>query len=1171
MSVAVPEDTRRRQTRASDPAASVWVGANAGSGKTYVLTQRVVRLLLSGTDPGRILCLTFTKAAAAQMAVKVFDTLAEWTRIDDDLLRDRLRGLEGRSVDAETLTRARRLFARALETPGGLKIQTIHAFCEALLHQFPLEANVAGHFEVVDDRGQAELLAASRSDLLHRTASEPGGALGEALDMAMAQASDMAVLEAIDELVAGRDDLIRWIRANGTLDNALKRLRRQFGVADDDTADAVLAEMPRSDDFPRSYLDDLLPALENSGQSDRSLAERLRSALSETEIDRRAEAWQAVFFTTTGAPRKRLVTKKIAERFADIDTRFEREVSRLSALRQRYRAISTLDATVAITRLAEAVVANYEARKAALGLLDFNDLVVRAADLLSRSDAARWVQYKLDLGLDHVLIDEGQDTSPRQWQVIRRLVGEFFAGEGIHERVPTIFAVGDEKQSIYSFQGAAPRLFGEMRRRFKAEAADAGRLFHDERLHLSFRSTPDVLAAVDTVFAAPHVYDGLSQPAEATVHEAVRRRDPGLVEIWPLVEAEPVVEPQDWRQPLDHDGPAEPARRLADRIADTIAGWIATGARLEGTGKRIAPGDILVLVRKRGPFVEALNRALKDRRVAAAGSDRLVVSDHIAVQDLVSLGRAVLLPADDLSLAEVLKSPVVGLDEAALYDLAHRRAPDEPLSEALAARRRDPVFAAAHDLIAAARMRADLVDPYAFFAGILGPGGARARFRARLGAEVDEVLDEFLSLALGYEQTATPSLEGFLAWLAVAPTEIKRQQESEAREVRVMTVHGAKGLESPVVFLVDACSAPFHPSHTPKILPCRPADAPDGPPAPVWTPRTAVATEWRDTAVADYRAGQEEEYRRLLYVAMTRAADRLIVCGFRGKNEPQPGVWYRLVGDALRPAAETVYDEQGGVLAWQWRKTAYPAKPSVDVDRSGPEKPAEPAWLVEPVAPRPVLRPLSPSTALADAGDDAGPWSDADADADEDAVTASLAGETPAQRRGRLVHLLLQHLAGLDRGERRPAAERILVHVAPALAGDGRTALIDEVTAVLGHPDFAHVFDGKSRAEVTVAGSLNTAGGDLPVSGQVDRLVVTDDAVLIVDFKTNRRIPRGLEEISAGYVLQLALYRHLLAELHPGRAVRAALLWTRGPELTEIPKPMLDAALNDFTARQTAI
>ncbi|PLX37736.1 MAG: double-strand break repair helicase AddA [Hyphomicrobiales bacterium] len=1177
----IPEDTQARQARAADPEASAFVGANAGSGKTFVLTRRVVRLLLAGTDPSRILCLTFTEAAAAEMASRVFDTLATWTRFDDEKLGAELAEIEGRRVGRAELAMARRLFARALETPGGLKIQTIHGFCTALLHQFPLEANVAGHFDVLDERGQAEMLAAARAAVLHRAASRPNSELGEALLAVSAAASDQSFLAAIDALVGKRDGLLRWIRDNGDLDGALAALATSFGLDGSETAEGLAAGVGASKAFNADYLAALLPEMERGKPTDIGRAEAFRAALAMPAGEARAEAWLAIFFTDAnkvkgaGTPRSsaRWATKAVKDSFPDLVDRFDLEVARLEEARERMRAFRTVAATTALVRLADAVIGVYERAKAQEGLLDYDDLVVKTADLLTQADAGPWVQYKLDLGLDHVLVDEAQDTNPRQWQVIRTLVEEFFAGEGARPATRTFFAVGDEKQSIYSFQGAAPHLFGNMKRHFARYVRDAGLTFHDERLILSFRSTPDVLKAVDTVFEPAAAHDGLAQQAEAPVHEALRQNDPGYVEIWPLVTEAQEAEPTDWREPLDHEGPNAPARRLADRIAETIADWVAAGERLEGTGEPVRAEDVLVLVRKRGPFVQALDRALKARGLPTAGSDRVVLTDHIAVMDLMALARVALLPQDDLSLAAVLKSPLVGLDEDALFDLAYDRS--GTLFEALSARRDAPAFSAAHAFIAEAMARADFLRPYEFFALLLGPEGGRARFRRRLGAEVDEVLDEFLGLALNYEQTAIVSLEGFLAWLSAVPTEIKRALDTEVRGVRTMTVHGAKGLEAPVVFLVDNCAQPTSHNHDPLILEKAVSEIPGAASALVWKQGKKTATDWQQTAIDETRRLAAEEYRRLLYVALTRARDRLVVCAFKnpyklddnGKakgnaDRPPEGCWYDLVSRALTPDAAPIGGTPDAPDKWRWQVSPGPAHAPNDVSEKVEETVAIPAWLTLPVAPLPTRRVVTPSTALEGEGEMTGEAEEAERFPPADALAAALRGpDAPALERGRVAHRLLELLPGLEESRQQAAGRRFLAHARSSLDEGARAALLDELLGVLRHPEFAPVFSAEGRAEVSIAGTLpGPDGTPVALSGQIDRLIVTDDAVLIVDYKTNRPVPESLDEVPAAYVTQLALYRAVLAGLYPGRDIRAALLWTAGPRLTEIPADALDRA-----------
>ncbi|MDJ0931022.1 double-strand break repair helicase AddA [Breoghania sp.] len=1156
----IPALTLQNQQNASEPQASAWLSANAGAGKTFVLARRVVRLLLNGTDPSRLLCLTFTKAAAAEMASRVFDTLATWISLDDAALAAAIVDMGEAVPDAAKLARARRLFATALETPGGLKIQTIHAFCESLLHQFPLEANVAGHFTVLDERVQNELLFDARAEVLHHASQDEDGPLGRALASLISLMSDGKVVDVVDAVIARRDDLRCWIVEAGTLEDGLTALSHTFGVEPGATvADCDAEVLNEAIESERRKV--IAEALRTGGKTDNKKADALEASLSAISSEECRNAYISVFLTKEGTPYASTVTAGVARDYPNVAERMEQEAERLVALFERRRAVVTMEGTAALMRLADAVLQSYEHDKRQRGLLDFEDLVVKTANLLSSREAAAWVQYKLDQGLDHILVDEAQDTSPRQWEVIRALAEEFFAGEGARPVTRTLFAVGDEKQSIYSFQGAVPAYFAEMRRYFQRRATEGGGLFHDVRLTLSFRSTSDVLGAVDLVFADEAVRKGLSRDGEAPVHEAVRRNDPGEVEIWPMLAEEKTDPPDDWRLPLDHAGPGSSMIRVADRIAETVAGW-----QREGTARA---GDVLVLVRKRGAFVAALNRALKMAGVAVAGADRLVLSEHIAVQDLVALGRFVLLAEDDLSLAALLKSPLFGLDDDDLFRLAHERG-ERTLWQALRVRADGkPTWKLALETLEDWRARADFVPPYEFYARILGADGGRRRMRERLGQEVDDVLDEFLNLALDYERTGVPGLEGFLAWLTAAPTEIKREMEGAGGAVRIMTVHGAKGLEAPIVFLVDSGGKPAHHGHDPDVLARPISDDLVAAPALVWKPSSADQTTWHADAIAGVREAAAEEYRRLLYVAMTRARDRLVVCGFAGRQGGAEGCWHNLVEHALSPEAREIKDPAGDVIArcWQRPRPDGGASQEQKVQASGSEE-AEvsedgvplPGWISDPAPAHQQPRRLAPSRAadlMADSIEEPEP---------RHALEAALDPNHWGLVRGQIVHRLLQSLPDIEPAERRFRAQSYLDTALDEQFASRREALLEEIFAVLDDPGFAEVFTPSSRAEVPIVGTLvNGQGEAYAVSGQIDRLTVADGEVLITDYKANAKPPETLETVPEDYIAQLGVYRLLVSALYLAKRVRASLLWTETPQLMEIPQDVLDRAVDGLT------
>jgi ATP-dependent helicase/nuclease subunit A len=1141
----IPPVVTERQLYASDPQRSAWVAANAGSGKTHVLAQRVIRLLLDRVDPSRILCITFTKAAAANMSNRVFDELRRWTLLDDAALDEAMGRIGVGRVDSARRERARQLFALALETPGGLKVQTIHAFCTQLLHLFPFEANVAARFEVLDEASEAQLLERLTLGVMQEAAEKPDSDLGRALSAAILAAADMTFRDRVRDTIRARDRLTQWVANAGGMPQAMAQLSRALGIEPDDTAARLAADF-----FDASLIDaGEWPAVADAlAQGSKADAQQgaLFAALGRLTGAARLEAYIDIFCTRDRSKTKdRLVTKAIRDAHPALAERLQRECSRVWTLLLRRRAIEARDRSAALFTIAHAVIARFRAEKDRRGLLDYEDLIDKTLHLL-RDQGAAWVHYKLDRGIDHVLIDEAQDTSPKQWDIVKALTAEFFAGKGAQERRRTIFAVGDEKQSIFSFQGAVPRAFADMRMHFETAHRRAELAFIGIEFKHSFRSGPNVLGAVDTVFDRVEAHTGLTADPVAPRHESLPEAAPGLVEIWELEKPADREAVTGWKAPFDTQDVTSPVVTLASRIAGSVAAWQRQGRR---------PGDVLVLVRRRALF-EAVIRALKNAGIPVAGADRLVLTEHIAVMDLLALADALLLPEDDLALATVLKSPLFGFnDDNDLFPIASDRGP-LPLRDALR-RRSEPRFAqAAARLDTLARLSRER-SPFDFYAHLLGAEQGRRRFLERLGHEANDALDEFLSLALDYERRETPSLQGFIAFMRAAQSDVKRDMEIVRDEVRVMTVHGAKGLEAPIVILADTTTPPqgWHP---PALLPLPPEDAPpETPDRMVWARGkdhdAGAMSGARDSA----RRDAENEYRRLLYVAMTRAIDRLVVCGVDPSRKRPEGCWYDLVNDAIRPLAQQEPADHGDAPVWRYRKQPDPAAtipPPPDKPRAEVPAPA-PSWLAAKAKPdtdRP--RAIKPS--------------DANPDAPAELRRGDVGARTRAMERGNLVHRLLQSLPDVPNEHRAEAARAFLRRGSRAerLTDTERETIAREILALLDDARFAPLFADGSRAEVPIVGRLGTRA--VP-GGVVDRLAVTRDEVLIADYKTNRIALHSLAELQAAhpaYVSQLAVDRTLLRELYPDRTVRAALVWTDGPSLMEIPAEVLDSALARLTS-----
>lgn len=1143
-SYPVSAATQEQQARASDPAASAWVSANAGSGKTYVLALRAIKLMLAGVPPARILCLTFTKAAAAHMANVVLDRLAAWVRLDDEKLDAELATVDAVPPSPERRAAARRLFAAALETPGGLKVQTIHAFCDRVLHQFPYEARVPAGFEVLEEVGETDLLARARADALIAAGADRQSPLGRALAAAVPIASDQGLAQALEEAVRERRKLLRFMTFYQDSDHALAAA---LGLKPEEMLATVEAEMLTSPNLPRGEWGSVAATLVALGGNAARRGEQLTAAAATGALDE----YLSVFITDEDKPREDSGFGSRAARAKEpaLFVRLIAERDRLYGLLDKRRAAKARERSNALLTLASDTIRNYEFEKLARGLLDYDDLVTKTVDLLQNHDSA-WVHYKLDGGINHILIDEAQDTSPEQWRVIDKLAEEFFAGRGARDdRRRTIFAVGDEKQSIFSFQGAEPRRFDEMQRTFATRAHAAAAEFHQVRLDLSFRSAPPILGAVDAIFAREEAYRGLSSDPTRHPHQAIRDRAPALVEIWDT--AKPDADDEDelaWDAPLNVKSEESPEVKLAGRIAKAVAHWLAGGIGIGEDGRAPRAGDVIILVRRRGALFEAILRALKQAKLPVAGADRLVLADHIAVQDLVALGDALLLEADDLALASALKSPLLGISEEALFGLAHGR--QGTLAAALATSD-DPALAETCALIARWRSEARTLPPFDFYALVLGRDRGRKRLLARLGHEAADAIDEFLARALAFESRDTPTLAAFLAHLRRAGSEVKRDLEVASDAIRVMTAHGVKGLEAPVVVLADTTSTPDG-RHDPKLLHLAVPDAPpDAPQAPVWAlsrkDDSSALTAARERAAA----ARDDEYRRLLYVALTRAADALVVCGYEtaqhAKTGLKPGCWYQLVREALKDelvAEEVPYSDEG---VWRWRSTAaravtMPAETAATIE--------VPIW-IDQAASAAMLTPrrVRPSSVVFA----------------ERMPPASRGGLDPLIR-GDLVHRLLHHLAGFAGDGRRAASERFFVAPGDEIDAALRMALTEEVMAVLDSADAAHLFGPASRGEVSILARITAANGEtIELLGRIDRLAVTEEAVLIGDFKTDARPPARAEDVPEKHLTQLALYRAAVERMF-GKPVQASLVYTRGPAIHCISSHVLDAALKRITS-----
>ncbi|MCL6682454.1 double-strand break repair helicase AddA [Sphingomonas alba] len=1115
------------QALASDPAVHAALSASAGTGKTQVLTARVLRLLLKGARPESILCLTFTKAAAAEMANRIGARLAAWVRLKDIELAADLEAL-GEDSGERMRDRARRLFAKVLDCPGGLKIQTIHSFAQSLLAAFPEEAGIAPGFRPIEGRAEQELVRLTLADLMADAEGTGDDSLirdVQCLSRRLGEAGAIEYLQASSR----RADALKEFGPRDTIEPAVRKL---VGLPEG-SVDEYLALSCADDGFDC----DLLRAIAS--------ANRAWAAATGAKIVETIEAWLAMAPTARAAALPDLASivftakgelKKVQKGQLSADPDYEHHAERLAAkvgdlLRVQRSARLAADIAAGL-RAGQAFAKTYTQAKRAAGVADFNDLIEWTRHLLRQPGMGDWVRYKLDRQVDHVLVDEAQDTNAAQWQIVGDLVEEFFSGRSeSEERHRTLFMVGDLKQAIYGFQGTDPKRFEEARKVFRTRAEDLSESdfpteFRDLSIAASFRSAQPVLDVVNSVIDTVG-HEALALDEAPPAHRAHHSDRQGMVELWHPFAVE--------QSPDDSDEGEERWVSVRDRhyataLADRIRQMVDDAPVLASTGRPLTPGDILVLVRSRGELASLIVARLFSAGVPVAGVDRLHLHEPLAVQDLLAAVKFVVQPHDDLSLACLLVSPLIGWDQDQLRDLAFGR----KVSLWRELRRRageSHLFGTAHEALSALLDMADFTTPSRFLETILtGPMQGRRKLYSRLGLAARDAIDELMNSALEFERNEIASLDRFLAWFSRGTVDVQRDPGQAGSEVRVMTVHGAKGLEAPVVILADATGDPAKLGRTPLTVDLDIAGIGT---APFLRPKKDERCSPFTEIIEAQETRDTQEHLRLLYVALTRAADHLIVSGVRPKekkdgSDPRPAnCWHLIVEQAMSAMGallgdgHTALHHSGGEPAKARKAKAKVAQPRIEI----------PEWaeLPAPVEARPP-RPLAPS-AILDDGQPAPPPSPA---------------QVESGQRGTLLHSLFERLPGVEASHRHDAALAWLERSACASDLARRREIADAACRIIGNPSFADLFGPDSFAEAPLAATLSDGR---VIAGTVDRLLVGEGKVRVIDFKTGNRVPSSAADVPRGHAAQMRAYAEALRVIFPGRTVEAALLYTAGPAL----------------------
>lgn len=1105
----------KEQNSATDPSVSVWVEASAGTGKTKVLSDRVLRLLLENIAPTKLLCLTYTKAAAVEMNTRIAVRLSRWSIADDQELEQDLSALLSDKIySAESMNtykkRARTLFAILLDTPGGIKIQTIHSFCQDVLKRFPLEAGVSPYFEVLDDTQSTQVLAQIQKDLLSRSTMSQDDHFTQSLSYLTQNLSEFTFPKVMKSIVDNRlkiSQLFQKYPLQADLNNEIFRRLQLTPNASYDSVTSDFMSHIRQEDTVLN-----VRAWNKGGKRDVLKAEKLEKILQNNFRNEDYEDYKSLFLTGSGEILKQLASKDATAADSFLSDRLLQEAQRVYDCEQKLKKIALCKATRSVLTIARELVEQYDIYKKQQSKLDYADLIILTKQLLSNTDVAGWVLFKLDGGIDHILLDEAQDTSPDQWEIIQSLSSEFFAGENTADHPRTIFVVGDRKQSIYSFQGADPEKLDIMEKYF---ARQAGCHYKKIDLNVSFRSSGAVLDMVNALFEKPEVSAGVTSEGEKVRHIPFRAGEFGRVEIWPLLVSEKKTKDPNadyWQPPVEMNKQTSVKTKLAQKIALKIKTMVAES---QHTPNPLHYRDFMVLVQRRTAFIDEFIRACKQQEVNVSGADKLKLSEQIVVQDLISLGKFLLLPNDDLSLAEVLKSPLFGLNDDDLMKLCYQRG-NAPLWSRLGdfAQYAD-IYKNLQDLF----NMLDYVRPFELYNHVLTKMNGRLKFTRRMGMEIEDSLDEFMNLTISYEKQNIPSLQGFISWISANEIEIKRETEQkDVDAVRLMTVHGSKGLQAPIVFLPDTVHIK-NAKREQEIL---------------WEKDMVfcpLGSSYYDEnceriKLENYRKA-DEEYRRLLYVALTRAEDRLFICGYSNTEDISAQSWYQLSHRCLTQIGvsdqDIYYTESPEIITKTSSQTSICLSPT--------EQPGE--WINHPAPQENTLvKPYTPSK----------PEEDEDIDS-----SSPLLDNANFYRRGTIIHRLLQFLT-YDHNQTKTLIGEYLHKNAPDLSETQKQQIQTEVISLFQKEEFSVIFGPHSRAEVPIMGRID----DKIISAQIDRLVVLSQKIMIIDFKTNRPAAKDLEQTPTAYKKQLSVYAELIGKIYPNKPIETYILWTNETRLMKV-------------------
>ncbi len=1068
-------DLNLPQLKASDPNISVWTMASAGTGKTKVLIDRLMKLLVRGANPQKILCLTFTKAAANEIKLRINQEIERWSKSDDDELQLMLKNLFGFDPKKQFLSKAKNLLPELFKSPEPIKICTIHAFCQYVLKKFPIEAGISPTFKIIDELLMHQVLEKLKKELFFEKSCK------NAIKYFAQNFHETTIDEILHEIISGK-----FLSLTDSFSDAQTYkgyLSQKIGIPMNNTEDIVqsyVLNIPIKEQI----------SLKSENSKDAEIINSINAylSLSLKEKIRRWRNLNAIFLNTDQNKRVSILSKKTKDQNPHLAELLKEWQINFANLIKEIANNTALNASCYLYEIAESLLAKYQSFKVQNEYLDYEDLVFFTNKLLSKSIDKDWVLYKLDGGIDHILVDEAQDTSASQWHVIQNLISDFFSGQSRQDD-RTIFVVGDEKQSIYSFQGADIKALQNTKYLISSGMKNANKDYKNVQLTNCYRSTQVVV---------DFIQKSLNQSSANFKVPDVKSMRPtslGRVELWPMLPQLGQKKGAFWPAPTQihtHEATKVQVSRI---IASYVKNLLSKKIILPSTKAAIKESDITILVQRRNAFTDLLIDSLRKEGLSVCGLDRIKLQSNLSILDVIAIAKFVLLPSDNLNCAIVLKSPLFNLKENELHEIVFGKTIWNNLCSSTNPVHKE-IFSKMQDIL---KLYADYSVSDFFFL-LLDCLGLRTLLLEANCKSDDQVIDEFLQVTKRFESEIGGNLYNFVDWFENNELQVKRDPLSEGG-IKIMTVHAAKGLESSVVILPNAISLNINENRI------------------CWIEDDCVLFLPRDKSdlITSYKALEEEksyqEYLRLMYVALSRCKDYLIICSDSSHKEAHKSSWYSIASNAIMQLGVSIKSElleQLGLKGNIWVLQSQ----DFEICKKNEE----------------LLAPKTKESLITQK------WSQGSPSATALSQIASppLEEEDSAALYGSIVHKLLEESAN---GE---LPQEIFNHpLLFRLSLEERTKTISRLKNLFSTDFWQGLFNDKVYTEVPFFDHKN----DQSFVGRIDLLAVSEFEVRIVDYKTDAFVPKSEKDIPTKYLEQMHRYKTAISKIYPNQKISAFILW----------------------------